>query len=47
MSRECLAQEIIASCLEMSRLGLNQGTSGNISVRYQGDADYAEWRGLS
>ena len=35
MNRECLAQEIIASCLEMSRLGLNQGTSGNISVRYQ------------
>jgi len=35
MNRACLAQEIIESCLEMSRLGLNQGTSGNISVRYQ------------
>lgn len=35
MNRESLAQEIIASCLEMCRLGLNQGTAGNISARYQ------------
>jgi L-fuculose-phosphate aldolase len=26
---------IIASCLEMNRLGINQGTSGNISVRHE------------
>ncbi|MCE1968199.1 L-fuculose-phosphate aldolase [Enterobacter hormaechei] len=35
MNRVSLAQEIIDSCLEMSRLGLNQGTSGNISARYK------------
>lgn len=27
-------QAIIAACLEMNRLGINQGTSGNISVRH-------------
>ncbi|KQQ35554.1 fuculose phosphate aldolase [Rhizobium sp. Leaf306] len=27
-------EEIIAACLEMNRLGINQGTSGNISVRH-------------
>jgi L-fuculose-phosphate aldolase len=27
-------QAIIAGCLEMNRLGINQGTSGNISVRH-------------
>ncbi len=26
---------IIAGCLEMNRLGINQGTSGNISVRHE------------
>jgi len=26
---------IIASCLEMNRVGINQGTSGNISVRHE------------
>ncbi|SON49762.1 L-fuculose-phosphate aldolase [Vibrio tapetis] len=31
-----LAQEIIETCLEMNRLGLNQGTAGNISARYEG-----------
>lgn len=36
MERDVLAREIIDSCLEMTRLGLNQGTAGNISVRYQG-----------
>lgn len=28
-------QAIIAGCLEMNRLGINQGTSGNISVRHE------------
>ncbi len=28
-------QAIIATCLEMNRLGINQGTSGNISVRHE------------
>ncbi|CDG18395.1 L-fuculose phosphate aldolase [Xenorhabdus doucetiae] len=35
MNREQIAQEIIATCLKMNALGLNQGTSGNISARYQ------------
>ncbi|QND44702.1 class II aldolase (plasmid) [Rhizobium lusitanum] len=26
---------IVAACLEMNRLGINQGTSGNISVRHE------------
>ncbi|GGE17500.1 fructose-bisphosphate aldolase [Aureimonas endophytica] len=29
-----LRQKIIALCLEMNRIGLNQGTSGNISARH-------------
>lgn len=29
-----LSREIIETCLEMTRLGLNQGTAGNVSVRY-------------
>lgn len=32
--REELAQQVIDACLEMVRLGLNQGASGNASVRY-------------
>lgn len=28
-------QAIIKACLEMNRLGINQGTSGNISVRHE------------
>lgn len=28
------AQKIIDTCLEMTRLGLNQGTAGNVSVRF-------------
>jgi L-fuculose-phosphate aldolase len=36
MERDVLAREIIDTCLEMTRLGLNQGTAGNVSVRYQG-----------
>lgn len=35
MNRNLLAEEIINTCLEMSKLGLNQGTSGNVSVRYR------------
>ena len=27
-------QAIIDACLEMNSMGLNQGTSGNVSVRY-------------
>ncbi|MGF1793614.1 L-fuculose-phosphate aldolase [Photobacterium profundum] len=34
MNRKVLSQEIIDTCLEMNELGLNQGTSGNVSVRY-------------
>ena len=36
MERNMLARQIIDTCLEMTRLGLNQGTAGNVSVRYQG-----------
>lgn len=35
MDRHALSREIIETCLEMTRLGLNQGTSGNVSARYQ------------
>ncbi|MBD2786650.1 L-fuculose-phosphate aldolase [Xenorhabdus sp. DI] len=35
MNRKQITQEIIATCLKMNALGLNQGTSGNISARYQ------------
>nr|WP_315542485.1 L-fuculose-phosphate aldolase [uncultured Aggregatibacter sp.] len=35
MDRKELAQKIIDTCLEMTRLGLNQGTAGNVSVRYK------------
>lgn len=35
MNRETLSHEIIDTCLEMARLGLNQGTAGNVSVRYK------------
>lgn len=46
MNRVELSQKIIDTCLEMTRLGLNQGTAGNVSVRYQEDADYANWHAL-
>lgn len=36
MDRQKLAEKIIYTCLEMTRLGLNQGTAGNVSVRYEG-----------
>ena len=36
MERVKLAREIIATCLEMTRMGLNQGTAGNVSVRFNG-----------
>lgn len=35
MERTRLSQDIIETCLEMTHLGLNQGTAGNISVRYK------------
>ena len=34
MDEHTLRQSIIDSCLEMNATGLNQGTSGNISVRF-------------
>ncbi|CAK7193021.1 L-fuculose phosphate aldolase [Commensalibacter sp. Nvir] len=34
MERKLLSKKIIDVCLEMTRLGLNQGTAGNVSVRY-------------
>ncbi|HFF1654640.1 TPA: L-fuculose-phosphate aldolase [Providencia rettgeri] len=34
MKRLTLAADIITTCLEMNASGLNQGTSGNVSVRY-------------
>ncbi|WP_419471263.1 class II aldolase/adducin family protein [Glaesserella parasuis] len=40
MNRQTLARKIIDTCLEMTRLGLNQGTAGNISVRYLWGTDY-------
>lgn len=36
MKRELLSRQIIDTCLEMTRLGLNHGTAGNVSVRYEG-----------
>jgi L-fuculose-phosphate aldolase len=30
-----LREEIISTCLEMNRIGINQGTSGNVSARWQ------------
>ena len=35
MERSRLSREIIETCLEMTRLGLNQGTAGNVSTRYE------------
>ena len=34
MNRTALARQIIDTCLAMTKLGLNQGTAGNVSVRY-------------
>ncbi|TNH03249.1 L-fuculose-phosphate aldolase [Testudinibacter sp. TR-2022] len=36
MNRQALSREIIDTCLEMTHLGLNQGTAGNVSARYNG-----------
>ncbi len=35
MSELKLRESIVAACREMNRSGLNQGTSGNISLRWQ------------
>lgn len=35
MERNKFVRQIIDICLEMIRLGLNQGIAGNVSVRYQ------------
>ncbi|WP_317419188.1 MULTISPECIES: L-fuculose-phosphate aldolase [unclassified Morganella (in: enterobacteria)] len=35
MTRTELAQQIIDTCLKMNASGLNQGTSGNVSARWQ------------
>lgn len=34
-TRAQLSRQIIDACLEMDRMGINQGTAGNISCRYQ------------
>ncbi|BAE73458.1 L-fuculose phosphate aldolase [Sodalis glossinidius str. 'morsitans'] len=34
MNKTALARDIIATCLRMGKMGLNQGTAGNVSVRY-------------
>lgn len=34
MAKAALRQQIIDACLAMNRLGINQGTSGNVSVRH-------------
>ncbi len=31
-----LRKEIVSTCLQMNRMGINQGTSGNVSVRWKG-----------
>jgi L-fuculose-phosphate aldolase len=36
LEHAALRQEIIDACLEMNAIGLNQGTSGNISARVPG-----------
>ena len=36
MSEQAKRQSIIDACREMNRLGINQGTSGNISLRHDG-----------
>ena len=46
MNRTELSQKIIDTCLEMTKLGLNQGTAGNVSVRYK-DADYPDRYAIS
>ena len=35
MDEAALRSEIIERCLEMNRNGINQGTSGNISARFE------------
>ena len=34
-SKKALCEEIIANCLKMNETGINQGTSGNLSIRYK------------
>ena len=36
MNETNVRQQIIDLCIEMNQSGLNQGTSGNISARYDG-----------
>ncbi|WP_226893371.1 class II aldolase/adducin family protein [Nisaea sediminum] len=36
-AERALRQEVIDTCLKMNEMGLNQGTSGNVSVRVSGD----------
>ena len=43
--RRAKRQSIIDACLRMNQLGINQGTSGNISLRHERrHADYADQR---
>ena len=37
MAYEELKAEVIATCLELVRLGLTSGTSGNVSIRVAGE----------
>jgi L-fuculose-phosphate aldolase len=34
-SEKILRKEIISTCLQMNQMGINQGTSGNVSVRWK------------
>jgi L-fuculose-phosphate aldolase len=34
-TRESLAQQVIDTCLSMNALGINQGSAGNVSVRFE------------
>lgn len=34
-TEQALRKEIVAICIEMNRMGINQGTSGNVSVRWK------------
>ncbi len=34
-TKKALCEDIIANCLKMNSSGLNQGTSGNLSIRYK------------
>ncbi len=35
-TERAVRQEVIKICLRMNDIGINQGTSGNVSTRWQG-----------